>query len=225
MRFWNPLPHDGLLTLLREMPIPTGSDVLDYGCGQGEVSLELANCFQAHITGVDPNPNAIARCRTKMLGRFFAEAFQATRFDPKSFDLIVNIGASPGLQKLLEEVTPLLRRPGRLLVGDIYWRRRPSEELRTFLGEPADQALTLDVQQAALVQKGFVIERTLLATDADWDRYEDEYDTNMVAHLEAHPEDPDFDAFESRRRAWRAMYLKHARGTMGFALYQSRLDE
>src|SRR6185436_21084204 len=97
MRFWNPLPVDSLLVVLRELPIPTRGEVLDYGCGEGEVSRELANSFDAQITGVDPNPDAIARCRAKMAGKFFAEAFQVTRFAPESFDLIVNIGASPGM--------------------------------------------------------------------------------------------------------------------------------
>ena len=64
----------------------------------------------------------------------------------------------------------------------------------------------------------------MLATESDWDRYEDEYDGNMVAYLEEHPDDPSFESFERRRREWRAMYLKHGRGTLGFALYQARVD-
>lgn len=68
------------------------------------------------------------------------------------------------------QVLPLLRRPGRLLVGDTYWRRRPSGELLAFLGATRASLPSLDDHEAALVQSGFVVERALLATDSDWDR-------------------------------------------------------
>jgi hypothetical protein len=46
----------------------------------------------------------------------------------------------------------------------------------------------------------------------------------MAVYLRAHPEDPSFEAFDSRRRGLRDMYLEHGRGTLGFALYQPRLE-
>jgi SAM-dependent methyltransferase len=224
MRFWNPLPVDRLLKILREMPIPRESEVLDYGCGPGEISRELVNGFNARITGVDPNREAIARCRAKMPGRFLEEAFRTERFPAASFDLIVNIGASPGMLVLLEQVLPLLRRPGRLLVGDTYWRCRPSDELLDFLGAPSAEIPMLEEHHAALTRNGFVVERILLAAETDWDQYEEEYDGNMIAYLKEHPTDPSFESFERRRREWRNMYLQHARGRIGFALYQARLE-
>ena len=33
MRFWNPLPAGELVNLLRELRLPKGARVLDYGCG------------------------------------------------------------------------------------------------------------------------------------------------------------------------------------------------
>jgi cyclopropane fatty-acyl-phospholipid synthase-like methyltransferase len=118
MRFWNPLPVEGLVALLRELPLPEGARVLDYGCGEGEVLRELVGAHAARVSGVDRSPAAIASC---------------------------------------------------------------------------------------------------------WDRYEDEYDVNMRVYLARHPEDPNATAFEQRRSTWRAMYLAHARGTLGFAVYQARL--
>jgi len=223
MRFWNPLPVDGLLAILRELPLGVASEVLDYGCGPGELSRELVTRFDARITGVDPNEEAISRCRAQVRGRFLQEEFRPERFAAGSFDLIVNVGASRGMSALLDEVLPLLRRPGRLLVGDTYFQRAPSVELSGFLGVAGERVPTLEDQQATLTSCGLVVEKTLLATASDWDRYEDEYDSNMLAYLAAHPDDPSSASFERRRREWRDMYLKHARGTLGFALYQARL--
>jgi SAM-dependent methyltransferase len=223
MRFWNPLPVEGLVALLRELPLPKRARVLDYGCGEGEVLRELAGFHAASIHGVDRSPDAIASCRSKMPGEFFAEDFDPGRFALGSLDLIVNIGASPGMRLLLEQLAPLLVPGGRVLLGDLYWCSPPSEALRVFLGESAGSIATLTDHQRAWAEGSFVLERTLLASGEDWDRYEDEYDANMRAYLASHPEDPNAAAFEDRRSTWRAMYLAHARGTLGFALYQARL--
>jgi SAM-dependent methyltransferase len=222
MQFWNPLPAGSLLKLLRELPLPNGAQVLDYGCGEGELSLQLALWHRATITGVDPNPEAIARCRSKLPGTFLAEPFQPERFQPASFDLIANLGASPGMPQLLREVAPLLRPAAHLLIGDIYWRRPPSDTYLAFLGATGASTPTLDDHHAALRASGFTLEQTLLASDADWDRYEHDYDANMVAFLNTHRDDPAWSEFETRRRAWRTMYLQHGRGCMGFALYHAR---
>jgi SAM-dependent methyltransferase len=220
MRFWNPLPAGELVTVLRALPIVRGAQVLDYGCGVGEVAFELAAWHGARITGLDPNPDAIERCRGKVPGMFFVEEFRAARFETASFDLVVNIGASPGMERLLPQVLPLLRPSGRLLVGDLYWRRPPSEPLSSYLG--LSSAPTLCEQRDAIAAGGFVVERELLASEADWDRYEDEYDANMLAYLARHPQDPSHASFENRRRVWREMYIEHGRGALGFALFQTR---
>lgn len=223
MRFWNPLPVEGLVALLRELPLPKAARVLDYGCGEGEVLRELVGFHAARVSGVDRSAAAIASCRSKMSGEFSAEEFDPRKFGLGSLDLVVNIGASPGMRPLLAQLTPLLGTAGRVLIGDLYWSSPPSEALLAFLGESAGTIATIADHERALSEGGFVLERTLLASGADWDRYEDEYDANMRAYLASHPEDPNTAAFEQRRSSWRAMYLAHARGTLGFALYQARL--
>lgn len=220
MRFWNPLAPDLLVAELRALPIARGAQVLDYGCGAGEVAFELAAWHGARVTGIDPNADAVERCRGKVPGTFFVEEFRAERFEPASFDLVVNIGASIGMHGLIREVKPLLRPSGLLLVGDLYWRRQPSGRLASFLGLASTP--TLGDQRGAITASGFAVERELLASDVDWDRYEDEYDANMLTHLASHPGDPSHAAFEARRRAWREMYLELGRGTLGFALFQTR---
>ena len=82
MRFWNPLPADGLVAALHALPIARGARALDYGCGVGEVAFELAAWHGARVTGLDPNADAVDRCRGKVPGTFFVEEFRAERFEP-----------------------------------------------------------------------------------------------------------------------------------------------
>lgn len=221
IRFWNPLDEAALTALLRELPLRADAVVLDYGCGEGEVLAELQQHHRIAVTGIDINEEAIERCRRKLAGEFRAEAFAADRFEPRTFDLVVNIGASPGFRMLLQQVVPLLRPDGRVLIGDGYWQRQPSASYLSFLGAEETDMLSHEDNLSALHDAGLRVERVLVSDGSAWDRYEDRYDANMRAFLKEHPQDADAPAFEARRRAWRDMYLAEGRATMGFALYQA----
>ena len=220
MRFWNPLDETELLRFLRELPLADGDRVLDYGCGDGELLVELASRHDLRITGIDSNPEAIAVCREKIRGHFLAEPFRVELFETEVFDLVVNVGASPGFDLVVEQIKPLVRPGGRTLIGDGYWQGSPAPEYLSFLGASDSDMRTHEENCDTLIAAGFELERTAVSTLADWDRYEDRYDANMSAHLKAHPDDPEHTEFEERRSRWRAMYLECGRGTMGFALYQ-----
>lgn len=155
IRFWNPLDEDELVQILRELPLPEGANVLDYGCGNGEVLLELVSHHNVRVTGVDINEEATARCHRKLSGSFFAEAFRAERFQLASFDLIINIGASPGLSQLLAEIQPLLQVEARVLIGDGYWQRPPRAEYVAFLGISESHMLNHEGNLAMLRAAGF----------------------------------------------------------------------
>lgn len=221
-RFWNPLNEEALVGVLRELPLAEGASVLDYGCGDGAALVELTRGRRLRITGVDPDPEAIRRCRAALDGTFLEARFEAGMFAPASFDLVVNMGASPGFAELVGQVAPLVRPGGRVLLGDGHWEREPAPEYLAFLGMEASDMASLRGNVETLESAGFVVERSLVSTLDDWDRYEDRYDANMLAHLREHPDDPERDAFERRRSRWRDAYLRHGRGTMGFALHVGR---
>jgi len=222
MRFWNPLGEDALLEILTELPLTDGDSVLDYGCGDGELLIELAARHDLRISGIDVNEEAIAHCREKIAGTFIVESFRVQLFTESVFDLVINVGASPGFEQLVGQIAPLVRPGGRVLIGDGYWQRPPAPEYLEFLGAQESDMTTHDGNLRLLTAAGFGIERTVVSSLADWDRYEDRYDANMIAHLRGHLDDPDHIEFEARRSRWRTMYLEYGRGTMGFALYQAR---
>ncbi|MFT4542907.1 MAG: SAM-dependent methyltransferase [Planctomycetota bacterium] len=223
IRFWNPLDEDQLLRTLAGLPLDPGARVLDYGCGDGELLVELARQTEITITAVDPSAAAIDVCRKKLHGRFHCKAFDPADFDPQSFDLIINIGASPGFSVLIQQICPLLAAGGRILIGDGHWDRKPDPAYLEFLGAQEDDMLTHDQNLRMLADAGFELELSVLSKLEAWDCYEDRYDANMRAFLSENPQDEEFTAYEERRSRWRAMYLKHGRGTMGFGLYQARM--
>jgi ubiquinone/menaquinone biosynthesis C-methylase UbiE len=118
-----------------------GQEVLDLGAGTGTLALMLkAAQPEATVTGLDADPEILARAREKTAAAGsevdFVQAFStAMPLDDDSFDLIVSTLFFHHLdgeakRTTLRECTRVLRPGGRLLVGD--WGR-PTDPLMTAL--------------------------------------------------------------------------------------------
>jgi len=111
------------LTLL----IPGSPRVVDIGCGDGGLSLELAR-FAGHVTGVDKRTDHLrkARARAKKAGVrhavFKKGDMQDLPFDDGVFDLAVlsqslHFAAAP--EEALAEAARVVQRGGRVIVIDL----------------------------------------------------------------------------------------------------------
>lgn len=108
------------------------------------------------------------------------------------------------------------------MIGEGFWRRAPEAEYLAVLGASRDELHDLDGTLAVLRDAGFDVVRTLVSSQADFDRYEDRYAANLERFVGAHPDDPHAAGFAERIRAWRAAYLRWGRDTLGFALFVLR---
>ena len=221
-----------LLATLGRAGLRSGADLVDVGCGKAELALRIAERFNAAVTGVDPNAAFLvdARRRAAELGverRFTAVESIAADADlpERSFDLACCIGSTHafgGLMETLDGLTRLVRSGGLVLVGDGYWRRPPDAEYLAFLGATEAEFATHHENQSRLHSRGLSLVATWESSIDEWDAYEDLYAGSMRAYLDAHPNDPDGAAFRNRIDAWRAMYLKRGRDTLGFGFYLGR---
>lgn len=111
----------------QEQPIflrhPAPRDVLDAGCGTGEITARLAGLFpQAALTGVDLEEEHLARARARCAAagarvRFAREDVLALSLPDASFDLVVSrhvLQAVPDAARAVRELARVLRPGGRL---------------------------------------------------------------------------------------------------------------
>lgn len=91
-RITDSLEHDLLLDLIEAAP---GASILDAGCGDGKLAMDLAECG-ANVVGIDASPDMIASARERALAQRSNVAFRTGRvealpFDTDAFDVVVSM--------------------------------------------------------------------------------------------------------------------------------------
>jgi ubiquinone/menaquinone biosynthesis C-methylase UbiE len=103
------------------MPIE-GATVLELGCGDGEITMQLVNAGAAHVTAIDLSPGMVDLARKRMEAfrpdapvRFAAAPAEETGLPSAAFDLIVGKFVLHHLDwpQAVEEIARLLKPGGR----------------------------------------------------------------------------------------------------------------
>ncbi|MGW0610500.1 SAM-dependent methyltransferase [Streptomyces sp. NPDC002788] len=228
LTFHGPLSETRADALVRRLIRHNPTSVLDIGCGWGELMLRvLAAAPEATGTGIDVNPDDLARGR-RAAGergsaprvRFLEESATGTTRGPA--DLVLCVGASQALSSRLPEALAELRRlvtdRGRVLLGEGFWHRTPTEAELSRMWPDASVADHHDLATLVglAVEAGFRPEWTETATHDEWEEFESAYLADTEVWLAGHPGHPL--AAETRQRAdrHRAAWLTY-RGILGLA--------
>ena len=116
--------HPLNLEVLRDI-LPTDSRILDYGCGYGRTVNELINHGYTNVVGIDSSPLMIERGR-RMYPHLNLEVLpdSGLPYEVESFDAVLLfavltcIPTNEGQQKLMKNLTRLLRPRGLLYISD-----------------------------------------------------------------------------------------------------------
>jgi cyclopropane fatty-acyl-phospholipid synthase-like methyltransferase len=214
LTFNAPLGESRAQDLLCRVALPDGGSALDLGCGWGELLLRLtAGSATGAGDGVDTDRDALQRGRAAASQRGLADRVRFHEADAASFrpsatpSVVIAVGASHawgGPHLALQSILNTVVANGRVLFGDGFWRRSPTEDLHRVFGDLPDLAGLAEVAADA----GFRILHVAESTVDEWDSFESDWRSGLELSADA----------EARQLAAvrREEYLRGYRGVLGF---------
>lgn len=227
---WNaPLSEEHARSLADACAVPDGGQVVDLGCGWGELLLRIVEGAPGSTGhGVDSDPAAVARGRRLagergLDGRVTFHQRSADAWTRSGYDLAVSIGAVhawPGTtREALRSLRATVKPGGRVLFGDAYWTEKPTAAALAGLGAEEDEFVgsLADLVQAA-ADAGFAPLRTTVADQREMDVFESNGRAGWGERWALdHPGHPLCDQARATAARHRAGYLGGYRGYFGFA--------
>lgn len=232
MAHCNPISAAKADEVVSLLDLSSGATAIDVGCGKAEMLMRIMERFGCSGMGVDRSPHMIAAARQEAARRGISGRLDLHEGDaaqllvsPASAGAALCIGATEalgGFRSCIQTLAGWLRPGGFALVGEGFWRKDPGPEFLTALGATRDDYLDHAGNVAAGAAAGLIPHYAAVSSDDEWDRYEWLHCRNIELYAAANPDDPDVPALLQRRRAWRDLYLRHGRGTLGLGLYLFR---
>jgi len=215
---------------------PSGArvNVLDVGCGKGELLVRTLERTGGSGIGVEPNPAFAADARERLerrlgpgRGVIIEAVLDASTLPARGFDLGICTGALHAFgdwPAALRGIAALVTEDGWALMGPTYWKRRPHPDYLAAIEGEEDEAMTLPPTLAAAEDAGWHVVASHESTPEEWDDYEHSYAAKVRHWCDEHPNDPDMPGFRERIENWAAAYAKWGRVTMGYALVLLRRE-
>lgn len=227
LRYNNPFSTAKIEKIMDLLGLNAQSTVLEIGSGQGELLIRLVERYQVSALGLEVDLSCIEEACEQAAarvpgGKIEFRACDARAFEPDepSFDLAICLGACHihgGFQPTLEHLARFVRPGGQLLIGDGYWKQEPAQEYLAALETTRDELRTHRENVETGVALDLVPLYAAVCSEDEWDRFEWLHMHGRYARRS--PDDPELPAVIERIHAWRDIYLRWGRDTLGFGLY------
>ncbi|MGW2560979.1 SAM-dependent methyltransferase [Streptomyces sp. NPDC001514] len=210
------------------------TSILDIGCGWGELLLRVLEAAPgATGVGIDINAEDLAQGRDLAKERGLAErvafveesALGSTRGPA---DVVLCLGSSQALcdpegphdpAAALKELRRLVAPGGRVVLGEGFWERTPTDEELAAMwpGAHTGDHLLLGPLVDLAVEAGFRPARIETASAEEWEEFESGYREDREVWLAAHPDHPQAAEIRERVDRQRSSWLNGYRGVLGIA--------
>lgn len=227
LTFHGPLSGGRADRLAADLAACRPADVIDYGCGWGELLLRVLEAApEAHGVGIDSHGQEIARGRENadkrgLSGRVsFIEGPATDHARPA--DAVISNGAYHAfgtVHEALKALRPLVRPGGLLLFGAEMWDRAPTDEELAAMwpGTAADTCLSLPDLVDAATGQGFRPLEIQTATRGEWEEFGSGLAAGPEEWLLANGDHPEAGQVRAHLDRQRSIWLRGHRDVMGFA--------
>ena len=200
--------------------------LLDLGCGEGAWLLRAA---QEHdgitAVGVDISDAGFDATLADAARLGVADRLELVHQDVTTYrsrreaDVVLSIGAAYAFGELLPALAAArghLAEDGVVVLGDCFWEREPSPQLRAELEDGPQSYADLTTTVARVVADGWTPVHGHVSTLEEWDEYEWSWTGSLAAWALDHPDHPDRDQVLATSAAHRDSWLGGYRGVLGF---------
>ncbi|MEV6247753.1 class I SAM-dependent methyltransferase [Streptomyces sp. NPDC051742] len=234
LTFHGPLSEARATRLIERLAATEPADVLDIGCGWGELLLRVLEAAPAAKgVGIDINAEDLARGRALAEARGLAGRVEfveesALGTDRGPVDAILCLGSSQALcdpeqphdpAAALRELRRLLRPGGRVVLGEGFWEHTPTDEELAGMwpGAATGDHFPLGDLVDLAIEAGFRPAWIETASADEWEEFESGYRYDTEVWLAAHPDHPLAAKTRERVDRQRATWLNGYRRVLGIA--------
>jgi len=205
--------------------------VVDLGCGWAELLLRTL-AAEPTVTGqgVDVDVAAIEHGRANAHARGLADRVvldvgDAATWSGSGVDVLIVNGAShvwggepaEHTTNALAAGRALLRSDGRLLLGEGFWQREPTQAQLQAMPIPLEQYRALPDLVDLAIECGYRLLALSPASRSEWDEFQSQHGLGWERWLLANPGSPHADEIRARADAHRSAWLWCWRDVLGFA--------
>lgn len=218
---WNaPLSENHANDLLGHLQISPESNIVDLGCGWGELLLRAVSLAgaTATATGIDTDAAALRRGRHAATERGLKVSFlempsadwRGTTCRALCIGSSHTLGGSREMLDRLAELVP----HGRVLVGDMCWENSPSKIARDMFGDGIPMLADLVTMCR---ETGWQVMHLSTADQREWDDFESGHRAGPRQWLLDNPQSPRAREVRKHQDDREKDYLTTYRGVLGFA--------
>lgn len=224
----NPISAEKLLHLGRVIGLESGQEVIDFGCGYGELLRLWGDAYGINGVGIDVRARACQRARRKLARNGWQDRFEivqgdagAYAYEKGRYHVAACIGATfiwQDFQGAIRGMSDALAPEGVLAIGEVYWRSD-----RVPLAYARQEPFHTEPELLAIArEEGFEIGYVVRSSQDDWDHYESENWRGLLDWLDDNPNHPEREQVWDSLRTDQDQYFGYGREHMGWAVYLLR---
>jgi ubiquinone/menaquinone biosynthesis C-methylase UbiE len=222
----NPFTPEKILTVGKVLGLKTGSRVIEFGSGYGEVLALWAKAYGIKGIGIDIREHCCRKAKDKMAKLGLGKDIQIVhangaeyRPERKDFDFAACIGASfiwGDFERTVKAMKSMIKRGGKLAIGEPFWKSDTVPERF----RKREATVRTEPQLLRTIRKeGFELEFVVTSSQDDWDNYMANNWRGLIAWLQENPDHPDRKDVHSKLRNEQDEYFEYIHPYMGWAVY------